>query len=334
MTQSNSHLHHRRTPSSNGSKVRTSRPALHRKGTYSVNHSISKLGSGQVRRPEPESDHQPDMAASFLNFCAMCERQITVPDNSLLYCSESCRRKDSHKPLSASFPSSSSIPYSRSPPTSPLISFRMLVAPMTPTKLPAKSTLAAGIPTDFHNSKVDQDPSEWKPVIPAAHSSTGSLASTEAWHYLSQFHGSEPSFPRRHHGAGHRSSASLSTLMSATAPVPSLTHTPSTTASSFSSTASDYIGYMPDSSHRPLPPRHNPYFSNGAGVTKSVELVVPHVDTPSVHANAVDMSDSGSIFPASSSLWNESLAGKTPTETVAKAPSALDLPIMLKQETS
>ncbi|KAL5691536.1 hypothetical protein EMGR_006903 [Emarellia grisea] len=314
MTQSNSHLHHRRTPSSNGSKVRTSRPTLHQKGTYSVNHPISKLGSGQVRRPEPESDRQPDMAASFLNFC--------------------CRRKDSHKPLSASFPSSGSIPYLRSPPTSPLVSSRMIVAPMTPTKAPLKSTPTTGISTDVHDSKVDQDPSEWKPVIPAAYGSTGSLASTEAWHYLSQFHGSEPLFPRRRDGAGHRSSASLSTLMSATAPVPSLTHTPSTTASSFSSTASDYIGYIPESSHRPLPPRHNPYFSNGAGVTKSVELVVPHVETPSMHANAVDMSDSGSIFPASSSLWNESLAGKTPTETVTKAPSALDLPIMLKQETS
>lgn len=299
-----------------------------------MNHPISKLGSGQVRRPEPESDRQPDMAASFLNFCAMCERQITVPDNSLLYCSESCRRKDSHKPLSASFPSSGSIPYLRSPPTSPLVSSRMIVAPMTPTKAPLKSTPTTGISTDVHDSKVDQDPSEWKPVIPAAYGSTGSLASTEAWHYLSQFHGSEPLFPRRRDGAGHRSSASLSTLMSATAPVPSLTHTPSTTASSFSSTASDYIGYIPESSHRPLPPRHNPYFSNGAGVTKSVELVVPHVETPSMHANAVDMSDSGSIFPASSSLWNESLAGKTPTETVTKAPSALDLPIMLKQETS
>ncbi|RHZ56522.1 uncharacterized protein CDV56_107509 [Aspergillus thermomutatus] len=330
MTQANPHLHHRRTPSSNGSKVRTSRPALHRKGTYSVNHPISKLGSGQVRRPEPES--QPDMAASFLNFCAMCERQITVPDNSLLYCSESCRRKDSHKPLSASFPSSGSISYSRSPPTSPLVFSRMIVAPMIPTKVPVKSSPAIRIPTDFHDSKVDQDPSEWKPVIPAAHGSTGSLASSEAWHYLAQFHGGEPSFPRRRHGAGHRSSASLSTLMSATAPVPSLTHTPSTTASSFSSTASDYISYMHDSSHRPLPPRHNPYFSSISGVTKGVELVVPHVETPSVHANAVDMSDSGSIFPASSSLWNESLAGKTPTETVTKTPSALDLPIMLKQE--
>lgn len=210
----------------------------------------------------------------------------------------------------------------------------MIVAPMTPTKAPLKSTPTTGISTDVHDSKVDQDPSEWKPVIPAAYGSTGSLASTEAWHYLSQFHGSEPLFPRRRDGAGHRSSASLSTLMSATAPVPSLTHTPSTTASSFSSTASDYIGYIPESSHRPLPPRHNPYFSNGAGVTKSVELVVPHVETPSMHANAVDMSDSGSIFPASSSLWNESLVGKTPTETVTKAPSALDLPIMLKQETS
>lgn len=77
MTQSNSHLHHRRTPSSNGSKVRTSRPALHRKGTYSVNHSISKLGSGQVRRPEAESDRQPDMAASFLNFWYVVARSLS-----------------------------------------------------------------------------------------------------------------------------------------------------------------------------------------------------------------------------------------------------------------
>lgn len=63
-------FHHRRTPSgSNATKVRTSRPALHRRGTSWVNHSISKLGSGQPNKHlQVEDDRQPEMAASFLNF--------------------------------------------------------------------------------------------------------------------------------------------------------------------------------------------------------------------------------------------------------------------------
>lgn len=68
MTQSNNH--HRRTSSgSNVPKLRNSRPALHRRGTSFVNHSISKLGSGQVTKQlELDDDRQPEMAASFLNF--------------------------------------------------------------------------------------------------------------------------------------------------------------------------------------------------------------------------------------------------------------------------
>lgn len=77
MTQSNNH--HRRTPSgSNVPKLRNSRPALHRRGTSWVNHSISKLGSGQVTKQlELEDDRQPEMAASFLNFWYVCYAMLS-----------------------------------------------------------------------------------------------------------------------------------------------------------------------------------------------------------------------------------------------------------------
>jgi hypothetical protein len=71
MTQGNfsSHHHHRRSHSgSYAPKFRTVRPALHRKGTSFVNHSISKLGAGHTRHSDPDDDCQPEMAASFLNF--------------------------------------------------------------------------------------------------------------------------------------------------------------------------------------------------------------------------------------------------------------------------
>lgn len=125
MTQGSSH---RRSPSSpHAPKSKASRPVLHRRGTSGFNRSISKLGAGQPRGPVKD-DSDFDMAASFLNFwyvsgaylgflqgrscpcmlavifgaavrlvlkrqanpvpSAMCERQITVPNTSLLYCSE------------------------------------------------------------------------------------------------------------------------------------------------------------------------------------------------------------------------------------------------------
>ncbi|OJJ30661.1 hypothetical protein ASPWEDRAFT_120551 [Aspergillus wentii DTO 134E9] len=322
MTQSNppSHsLHHRRTPSSsNASKVRTSRPALHRKGTSFVNHSISKLGSGNARPSiDKEDDRQFEMAASFLNFCAMCERQITVPNNSLLYCSEICRRKDSCKPLSASTPANNSMSHSTTPPTSPPMSPRTIVPPMIPTKDPM-AIPSLRIHNDAPEAGSDIDPTEWKPVIDAGSGSSTPLASSEAWNYLAQFHGNGVMVPTRRPGAGHRSSASLSTLMSANAPLPSLSHTPSTVASSVSSSASDYMSYMHEPAHRPLPPRHNPYFPSCSS-SKGVELVMPHVETPA-EDTTVDMSDSGSIFPASSAIWRDSSNEKTPTPTVAAIP--------------
>lgn len=150
---------------------------------------------------------------------------------------------------------------------------RAIVPPLTPTG----STPGLRIPTDLHDSKADMDPTEWKPVIWRRDGSSASLASTEAWAYLSQFHGGGGGealmmLSGRRSGI-HRSSASLSALNG----VPSLTHTPSTAASSLNS-SSDYVGSMYDTAAtRPLPPRRNPSSSTSAGATKGVELVVPHI---------------------------------------------------------
>lgn len=281
---------HRRSPSTPYTKSKPSRPVLHRRGTSSATVTISKLGSGKDRGTKPTQDDF-DMA-SFLNFCAMCENQITTPNNSILYCSESCRRKDSCKPLSASLPSMPTM--STTPPASPPLSPRTIVAPMTPTRVPF-----GGNSSHTHNAKSDLDPTEWKPVLQR---SSSSLASSEAWNYLSQFHGDSirPTI--------HRSSSSLPALAGQTqshrhshSRVPSLTNTPSV-ASSFSSTASDYLGSINES--RPLPPRHNPYFA-GTSMSKGVELVVPHIAVTD-DLDPVSLSDSGSIFPASSAVWEDS----------------------------
>ncbi|CAI7612729.1 unnamed protein product [Penicillium glandicola] len=292
----------RRSPSSPHASKKSTRPALHRRGTSGANVSISKLGSGPrgAIKPSTSSDDTEFDMASFLNFCAMCENQITVPNNTLLYCSESCRRKDSCKPLSASLPSMSSMS-SITPPASPPLSPRTIVAPMTPTRVPSNSIPAMRIPTHVHDAKSDLDPTEWKPVLLR---SASSLASSDAWSYLSQFHrgSGEPMLSRP---TVQRSSSSLPALAGGAghSHMPSLTNTPSTVASSYSSTASDYLGSMYES--RPLPPRHNPYFS-GTSVTKGVELVVPHIASAHEDLGPIGVSDSGSIFPASSAVWEDS----------------------------
>ncbi|EED21954.1 conserved hypothetical protein [Talaromyces stipitatus ATCC 10500] len=317
-----------------GSAIKPQRPALYHRKTASAHfhhpqrnkshQSLGRLlgaGSGPASYSvKPEVEHF-EMATSFLQYCAMCEKQITVPSNSVLYCSESCRRKDSCKPLSAS-----SYTYTMtSSPSSPInIDTSSSIMSTTPTSkpIPVSRPLVARIPSDLHDAKSDLDPTEWKPIISGGNhrhgrdGSSTSLASSDAWNYLSQFHhprgqderisSSTPSSSMplfRRPPTARNSTSSLSTM------APSLVNTPSTTTASSSvtgsppssssmSSASEYIsaaipsygGYgnytstsemavagMMDPS-RPLPPRHNPSFSNGgAGATKGVELVVPHI---------------------------------------------------------
>ncbi|KAF7714518.1 Uncharacterized protein PECH_008407 [Penicillium ucsense] len=331
----------------------TSRPGVHRRGTSATALSISKLGSGPSARSQSRAtataDDDLDMAASFLNFCATCERQITVPNNSILYCSESCRRKDSAKPLSASLSPTasfstnynhhhhSSSPYSNthltpvtmpaSPPTSPSLSPRTIVAPMTPTRVLSSTSASVPtirIPATFHEAKSDLDPTEWKPVLgsrttsaASMTSTTSSLATSDAWGYLSHFHGGASAMLTRR---THRSTASLSGLEGV--PTPSLTHTPSVASSVSSAASSDGHEHGHEHEHeheleqkglhtrihRPLPPRHNPYFSLSHAAENGISLVVPHV--AAVTVQDVE-SDSGSIFPASSAVWEDHASGKT-----------------------
>ncbi|KAL4735065.1 life-span regulatory factor-domain-containing protein [Aspergillus similis] len=288
MTQSHALSHHRRSSSGSSSpKPRTSKPSQYRKG---ASHSIAKLGSGQVRQIiEPDGNWMPEMAP-FLNYCGMCEKQITVPDDRLLYCSESCRRKDTKKPLSASFSSPSSLPTYK--PYPPRVGTPHIVKPLTPTKSPIMASQPIRIPTDMHEAKTDIDPTEWKPVIPTDDRASSIMAS-DAWKYLSKFHGDESVLPMRRAKGRNTSSTSLSTL-------PSLSNTPST-PSSMSSIASDYMSHMYESAHRPLPPRHKPCFSGSGSVTKGVELVVPHISV--IPDSPIDTANSGSIFPAGGGPW-------------------------------
>lgn len=170
---------------------------------------------------------------------------------------------------------------------------------MTPTGRSSPRPIPAlRIPSEFHDSNTDLDPTEWKPVIARRNRSCVSLTSSDAWHYLSHFHGGEeslPVYPRRYNPE-HPSTTSLSGLMNGTAAMPSLTHTPSTEASSFNSN-SDYIGYLQEfTGTRPLPPRHNPSYSGSAAATKGVELVMPHI-TPLPVEEQTDTMDTPVVEP-------------------------------------
>ncbi|MCJ1362544.1 hypothetical protein MMC16_001648 [Acarospora aff. strigata] len=163
--------------------------------------------------------------------------------------SSSCRRKDAAKPPSYDLYTSTP-----SPPTSPFSLFAaddpILAAPrdIVPPRLPTARTLSTfRIPSTVHDAKADLDPTEWKPK---------SERSSEAFQYLSQFHRSLSHRP----ALQHRSTTSTGIN------TPSLSYTPTTTASSMSTDA-PYSFY-----NGPLPPRH-PSYSTSA---KSIDLVTPH----------------------------------------------------------
>ncbi|KAA6413700.1 MAG: hypothetical protein FRX48_02061 [Lasallia pustulata] len=104
------HHAHRRTSPPNVKKtaVRAQRPTPLTRSASS--RSVSKATKAKKQADVVVDDEVQDdgMATSFLQFCAMCEKQILVPNNSILYCSESCRRKDSSPPLTST---STSNPY-------------------------------------------------------------------------------------------------------------------------------------------------------------------------------------------------------------------------------
>lgn len=191
----------------------------------------------------PQDDEDDDMA-SFLQFCAMCEKQIVVPNSSILYCSESCRRRDSMVPATNPY-----LGLASPTNTAPSASFADIddpcgskiptyVAAMQPTPRPKGE---ARIPPLAHDGKSDLDPTEWKPAEPNLSESKSPpgaktaewkpklshAPSSEAFSYLSKFHRSSDSlYSKRRPVLGH----GLSAVSSRT--TPSLSHTPTASTSS------------------------------------------------------------------------------------------------------
>ncbi|OXV06497.1 hypothetical protein Egran_05736 [Elaphomyces granulatus] len=189
-------------------------------------------------------------------------------------------------------------PPNTSPSSSPPMSPGAIVAPMTPTGASPRPTPTIRIPADLHDAKSDLDPTEWKPIIPTCNGSSASLASSEAWTYLSNFHGGDEAMLASRRGRGHRSLWALSNAHGA---IPSLSHTPTSVASSFNSNSD---GFMYDFANRPLPPRHNPSFTTSTVTSKGVELVMPHAQLPSLDVTAViesrtESQDGGSLWGTS-----------------------------------
>jgi len=190
-----------------------------------------------------------------------------TPSNSILYCSQACRRKDDAKPLSASIlppvDARRSTPgfHGRSRSNSPKPSFKSPPVSPTPT---------IRIPPDNHTHKADLDPTEWKPKLRGSHA-----RASEAYSYLAKFHArmnQESEFePTRVERPGHKFSASMYNIPTLT---PSLDSTATTAASSFDSF--DY-----DFNTRPLQARQNPMYALSTCI-RSDDLVTPHVPPPPV----------------------------------------------------
>ncbi|RMZ75633.1 hypothetical protein DV738_g5391, partial [Chaetothyriales sp. CBS 135597] len=219
---------------------------------------------------EEDDDTDTDtvkMTSSFLQYCAMCEKQITHPSTKILYCSQACRKKDDAKPLSASTLPSSYLyaadtpawdPRSTSPPLHDAAARR--VSPVRSIRI---------TPEDDHVFKPDPDPTEWKPKLGGRAVSL----QTDAYRYLSRFQAEHeyvradrPSLAqRRMHTGMHLRTKSLTTT-------PSLVSTPTTAASSLSFE----VGYDCDFANRPLNLRTNPLYAISPAA-KSVDLVTPHI---------------------------------------------------------
>jgi ECL1/2/3 zinc binding proteins len=117
--------HHVHTAASHRHPSFTRRPA---RPAFKRNCSSYKAKRVSIEDPSDliHSASDDSMAASFLQYCALCENQIITPSNSILYCSEACRRKDTNKPLSTSTSSVGSAHHHspHSSPATPSASFK------------------------------------------------------------------------------------------------------------------------------------------------------------------------------------------------------------------
>lgn len=253
--------HHVRHPSHHSKKslpahARPSRPVSKR------THSIGSKGASKavhykdVETDDDDNDDEDSMAVSFLNYCTVCEKQIIVPNNSVLYCSESCKKKDTESSLTYAYDH-------YSPPTTPFanftfddFTFRDIVPQRSPTQPDSKRSSCA-----FSDVSSDNDMT----------SSEDRYRDSEASKYLRKFqsptYSTETVRPRPRYNRASTSQFSFSAA-------PSLSHTPASSVSY----SLPYTPYTPATT-RPLPPRTKPSHCSSYGA-KSIDLVTP-VTAPS-----------------------------------------------------
>ncbi|MCJ1399085.1 hypothetical protein MMC11_002287 [Xylographa trunciseda] len=258
------HAHHHSSPHLKKSAAKSHRPALPK----SLSSPKLAVKGGRIKLAEEQLDKEDEddgMAASFLQYCAMCEKQIIVPNNSILYCSESCRRKDGNKTFAADSYlkgySTTTMPTSPEPMDVFGLTTRSIVARRRPTVLSNDISK----PPLLHHFKSDLDPTEWKPDL--VHRST-----SEANNYLSQFHRSPPGVAMTRRSAWDGRSTTSALMMAQTAP--SLSHTPTTSMTSsegsIAGTPYEFVASLDTSEG------HGTACS-GSGSTKTVEAVTPAV---------------------------------------------------------
>ncbi|KAL9097563.1 MAG: hypothetical protein Q9165_000459 [Trypethelium subeluteriae] len=261
--------------------VRGSRPGPLIQRTSYNNKYHHKVIQGSNKNPttapkKGDDDDSDVMAASFLQFCPVCEKQIITPSNSVLYCSESCRKKDKTMTYTPPFNAE------QTPPTTPFgstFSFEDLpVRDIIPQRSPTRRSHS--IP--FSESSED-DAQSYHERSPREDS--------EAARYLRQFSTSGPEPNSKTSSARHkgRRSHASSTTLSA---MPSLSHTPtSSTSTSYSQTPLNM---------RPLPPRTNP---NGSSSTpRGINLVLPSPTTTITSTTTTTYPSNPPTPPASLSI--------------------------------
>ncbi|KAI4246023.1 MAG: hypothetical protein L6R40_002239 [Gallowayella cf. fulva] len=277
-------------PQSRKAAVKAARPALlGASKSFSKSNGKGKQGKAKPKEQEEEAidnddGDEDDMAISFLQFwygidwietklggltggSVTCDQQILVPNNSLLYCSERCKRMDAqHVSDYSSYVSTNSPTSSDIDGSDPLGSKKPLLVPRAiPTPRPTPS---ARIPPEAHEGKSDLDPTEWKPKLTHRPISDASK-------YLSQFHRTPPAYGSPRRGSPHRPAAIHAQTMDPIVPTnaPSLSATPSasSTSSSDSVVGTPYDFVNPSSMHSRANPVH----------LKSINLVTPRkIATP------------------------------------------------------
>jgi hypothetical protein len=248
------HVRHLSHPSkkSQSAHARPARPLskrLHSQGKAAPKPPSSKEADLCAADKHHDVDDDEDsMAVSFLNYCTVCEKQIVVPSNTVLYCSESCKKKDAEKSIHYYYDH-------YSPPTTPFanlsfddFTFRDIVPQRSPTQPDSKRSSCA-----FSDVSSDET----------------SDYHSDASKYLRKFYSTPTSSDAVRQHRPRYSRASTSQYSSSAAP--SLSHTPA-------SSVSYSLPYTPATT-RPLPPRTKSS-RHGSYGGKSIDLVTP-VTAPS-----------------------------------------------------